>query len=80
MQTKLVTTAAAPPILAIQTLPPRVRMPLAEDTFGISRSAIYRAAAAGRIKLTKLGRTTLVDTASVLEFLNSLPDYKSVAA
>jgi len=40
---------------------------------GLSRSAIYREAGNGRIKLIKLGRTTLVDMASVREFLANLP-------
>jgi hypothetical protein len=40
---------------------------------GMSRSAIYREAAAGRLILRKLGRSTLVDAASLAELLNSLP-------
>jgi hypothetical protein len=40
---------------------------------GLSRSAIYREAGAGRIKLMKLGRTTLVDMGSVRALLASLP-------
>ena len=40
---------------------------------GLSRSAIYREAGAGRIKLLKLGRTTLVDMVSVRTFLSELP-------
>jgi hypothetical protein len=40
---------------------------------GLSRSAIYRAAAAGDIRLLKVGRSTLVDMASVRAFLASLP-------
>ena len=40
---------------------------------GFSRSALYRAAAAGEIKLLKLGRTTLVDLASVRAYLDRLP-------
>jgi len=40
---------------------------------GLSRSAIYREAGNGRIKLLKLGRTTLVDMASLRAFLASLP-------
>ncbi len=40
---------------------------------GLSRSAIYREAGNGRIKLMKLGRTTLVDMASLKAFLASLP-------
>lgn len=41
---------------------------------GLSRSAIYRAAAAGQITLRKIGRTTLVDLESVRAFLASLPE------
>ena len=48
-------------------------MTRAPETFGTSRSAIYRAAAAGHIKLSKLGKTTLVDTASMIAFLDGLP-------
>jgi hypothetical protein len=40
---------------------------------GLSRSAIYRAAGKGRIVLRKVGRTTLVDMASVRAFLAGLP-------
>jgi hypothetical protein len=40
---------------------------------GLSRSAIYREAGQGRIKLLKLGRTTLVDMTSIRAFLASLP-------
>ena len=40
---------------------------------GLSRSAIYREAGAGHIKLLKLGRTTLVDMATVRTFLARLP-------
>jgi len=40
---------------------------------GMSRSAIYRAAAAGQITLRKIGRTTLVDMESVRAFLAALP-------
>jgi hypothetical protein len=40
---------------------------------GLSRSTLYREAAVGRIKLLKLGRSTLVDMDSVRAFLSSLP-------
>ena len=40
---------------------------------GLSRSGIYRAAAEGKIRLLKCGRTTLVDMASVRDFLAALP-------
>ena len=55
------------------TLPLKVALPHGPETFGVSRSAIYRAAGAGHVKLTKLGRTTLIDTASMLAFLDGLP-------
>ena len=41
--------------------------------FGIPRSTQYRLAAAGYIRMMKLGRTTLVDFASVRAFLASAP-------
>lgn len=40
---------------------------------GLSRSAIYRAASAGRIRLLKNGRSSLVDMASVRAYLAELP-------
>lgn len=40
---------------------------------GLSRSAIYREAGNGRIKLLKLGRTTLVDMDSIRALLACLP-------
>ena len=48
-------------------------IPAAVLASGLSRSAIYREAGQGRIKLLKLGRTTLVDMASIRAFLASLP-------
>ena len=57
----------------LDRIPVKVPMVHAPTTFGVSRSAVYRAAAAGHIKLSKLGKTTLVDTASMLAFLDGLP-------
>jgi len=48
-------------------------IPAAVAISGLSRSAIYREAGAGRIKLMKLGRTTLVDMESMRSFLSELP-------
>lgn len=42
--------------------------------FGIPRSTQYRLAVAGHIRMIKLGRTTLVDFASVRAFLASAPE------
>jgi hypothetical protein len=43
------------------------------ERFGISRSGIYREAAAGRIRLVKHGAATLVDIASLRAFMARLP-------
>jgi hypothetical protein len=40
---------------------------------GLSRSSIYREATAGNIRLVKYRRSTLVDMASLRQFLASLP-------
>ncbi|MDT8265339.1 MAG: hypothetical protein DI601_20510 [Azospirillum brasilense] len=61
-----------PPIADVAAIP----LPHATAVFGLSRSAIYRAAAEGQIKLVKLGRSTLVDAASARAFLASLPAAK----
>jgi hypothetical protein len=44
--------------------------------YGISRSAIYREAARGNIRLVKLGAATLVDLGSVRAFVACLPAAK----
>lgn len=54
-------------------------IPEAVRLSGLSRSAIYREAGAGRIRLLKLGRTTLVDMASVRAFLDTLPPARIAA-
>ncbi len=56
--------------------PLMVPLPQAPAVTGLSRSALYRAAGRGEIRLVKLGRSTLVDLASVRAFLTSLPDAK----
>ena len=40
---------------------------------GLSRSAQYREAGAGRIKMVKAGRRTLIDMASLRDFMAALP-------
>ena len=40
---------------------------------GLSRSALYRAAAEGRLLLRKAGRTTIVDGPSLAALVASLP-------
>jgi len=58
-----------------QTSPPPEMIPLprAPAWSGLSRSALYRLAAEGRIRMVKLGARTLVDAASVRAFLAELP-------
>jgi hypothetical protein len=40
---------------------------------GLSRSAIYRAAGEGKLVLRRVGRSTLVDLASLRAFIEGLP-------
>ncbi len=58
-----------------------VPMPNAQRTFGPSRASFYRAAAAGSVRLVKVGRATFVESESALAWLASLPAItpKSVA-
>ena len=55
-------------------LPISVPLARAPEVYGISRSSLYRLAAAGRIRLLKVGSTTLVDGLSMHELLASLPE------
>ena len=76
------TTAAEPTRTAVKHAPLSIlpgsgaEMGTIADTrarFGIPRSTLYRLAAAGHVRMVKLGRTTLVDFASVRAFLASAP-------
>lgn len=53
--------------------PEMVPLPRAPQVFGLSRSAFYRLAADGKIRMVKMGARTLVDAASVRSFLATLP-------
>lgn len=55
-------------------LPEMVPLPKAPNIFGLSRSNLYRLAASGEIRLLKIGSRTLVDAASVRDFLATLPE------
>jgi len=50
-----------------------VALPRAVAMSGMSRTALYREAAAGRLRMVKAGRATLVDYASLRALLDSLP-------
>lgn len=54
-------------------VPEAVPLPKAPAIFGLSRSHLYRLAAAGQIRFLKVGSRTLVDAASVRTFLQGLP-------
>jgi len=56
--------------------PIAMRVSDAERFIGLSRSTIYRLAKLGRIKLKKARGRTLVETQSIIEYANSLPDAK----
>jgi excisionase family DNA binding protein len=47
--------------------------PITVSMTGLSRSTLYRQASAGRLKMLKFGRSTLVDYASLRALLDSLP-------
>jgi len=53
--------------------PEMVPLTRAPQIFGLSRSALYRLAAAGKIRMLKMGVRTLLDAGSVREFLATLP-------
>jgi hypothetical protein len=54
--------------------PEMVPLPKAPMIFGLSRSALYRLASSGHIKLLKVGARTLVDANSVRQYLSELPE------
>jgi hypothetical protein len=60
--------------------PEAARIPTAVVLTGISRSAIYRLAGEGHIRLLKIGNRTLVDMVSLRAHLASLPAAKLRAA
>jgi excisionase family DNA binding protein len=53
--------------------PEAVPLPRASAVFGLSRSTLYRLAGEGRVRFLKVGRSTLVDAASVRAFLATRP-------
>jgi excisionase family DNA binding protein len=64
-------SARAPPIVA--PLPPFVPVKEACVVGGFGRSKLYEVLGAGRVRAVKLGSKTLIDTASLLTYLDSLP-------
>ncbi len=59
---------------ATHIAPEMAPLPRITAIYGIPRSTLYRLAADGRIRFVKLGRSTLVDAASVRNFLATLPE------
>lgn len=54
-------------------LPRLVPLPSAQRIFGPSRATFYRAAAAGQVRMLKIGRATFLETETVLAWLARLP-------
>jgi hypothetical protein len=65
---------------ATPIVPEMVPLPRAPAVFGLSRSHLYRLAGEGRIRLVKVASRTLVDAASVRNFLATLPEARIGAA
>ncbi len=59
-------------VSTVSDFPIMAPIPRAVSLSGISRSSIYRLAGEGRIRIVKLGRTSLVDMTSVRAFLDTL--------
>lgn len=58
---------------AAPATPETAPLPHVIQTFGLSRSTLYRLAGEGRVRFVKCGRTTLVDVGSVRAFVAALP-------
>ena len=70
----LADTSATPPASTPPAvLPITVRIADAVRMFGLSRATLYRLAVAGRIRLVKVGRRSLLDVASMQRHLAGLP-------
>lgn len=64
----------------LPNLPRLVRMSKGYPTFGLSRATLQRAAAAGEIRLVKVGSGTFLETETVLAWLDRLPTITPKAA
>jgi predicted DNA-binding transcriptional regulator AlpA len=56
----------------VSNLPVLIPMPDAPKLLGLSRSALYRTAGEGRLKIVKLGKSSFIDRDSALAFIASL--------
>ena len=54
-------------------IPLAVSITEAVRLIGLGRTSLYAAIAAGRLKTRKAGRRTLVETAELRQFIDSLP-------
>jgi hypothetical protein len=68
---KAAPTASAGSI-GVSSLPPLLPMPK-HRLLGLSRSLLYRLAAEERITIRKIGRSSYIETASVLKLIGELP-------
>jgi excisionase family DNA binding protein len=61
-----------PPVQVVQ-LPPYLTIKKAYETAGISRSKLYEIVGDGLVRAVKIGTKTLIDTGSLLSYLENLP-------
>jgi len=58
----------------IDTVPFAISVSEAARMVGLGRTSLYAAIAAGKLKTRKAGRRTLVETAELQKFVESLPE------
>jgi hypothetical protein len=61
------------PPAQIAQLPPYLTIKKAYETAGISRSKLYEVLGGGLVRAVKIGTKTLIDTGSLLSYLENLP-------
>jgi len=61
------------PPAQVAQLPPYLTIKKAYETAGISRSKLYEIIGGGFVRAVKIGTKTLIDTGSLLSYLENLP-------
>lgn len=61
-------------IVNVKTLPMLLSVKKAIEVSGLSRSEIYRRLSDGTLKRRKVGRSTMIPTASLVAMVNNLPE------
>lgn len=71
-----VNTASTVPWFQKPVLPLRV----ASEVLGVSRSSLYRLQASGKLTFSRIGGKTVIKTASVIAYLETIEDWQSPGA